>query len=243
MNMTLQTMQHTVSYGANEIEFELDLCERKTIQIKVAPDSSVTVKAPFGKDIDEILNRVKNRGSWILKQKNHFAFYDSDLSERNYISGESHRYLGKQYRLKFIESYENKVKLQNGYLQVFSVDKKNINFTKKLLDEWYFKHSKIRFQQRLDFCYKQMKKHGVDNMPKIQIRKMSKRWGSCTSSGEIILNLDLIKAPSHCIDYVIVHELCHLKHRNHNAEFFSLLFQLMPDWKKRKEKLEKTVFS
>lgn len=243
MNTTIEEIKHCISYGANEIEFELELCERKTIQIKVEPDSSVNVKAPSNKNIEEILERVKNRASWILKQKRYFSFYKPNLTERKYISGESHRYLGKQYRLKFVKSNENKVKLQNGYLNVFSFDKTDAEYTQKLLRKWLFERSKIKFKQRLDFCYQQIKKHGINNIPEIQIRKMSKRWGSCTSDGRIILNSELIKAPSHCIDYVIIHELCHLKYRNHNTDFFNLLFQIIPDWEKRKEKLEKIVFS
>ncbi|MEI8390248.1 MAG: SprT family zinc-dependent metalloprotease [bacterium] len=241
--MISEKIKHSVSYGTNEIEFVLELCERKTIQIIVNPDSSVNVKAPSNKNIEEVLNRVKNRASWIMKQKRYFSFYKPDMPERKYISGESHRYLGKQYRLKFIKSVENQIKLQNGYLKVFTENRSDIEFTKTLLDEWYLSHAKIKFQQRLDFCYKKIKKHNIVSIPKLQIRKMTKRWGSCTSDGRIILNLDLVKAPSHCIDYVIIHELCHLKYRNHNADFFNLLLQLIPDWEKRKEKLEKIVFS
>ncbi len=241
--MTLEKTKNSISYGTNDIEFELELSERKTIQIRVNPDSSICVKAPCKKDIDEILKRVKNRASWIMKQKRYFSRYKPSLTERIYISGESHRYLGKQYRLKFIESETSEVKLRNGYLKVFSANKRDIVLTKKLLDEWYFQHAKIKFQQRLDFCYALIKKYNIGEMPKLQIRKMNMRWGSCTSDRRIILNIDLIKAPSHCIDYVIMHELCHLKQRNHNTEFFCLLLQLMPDWEIRKDRLEKIVFS
>lgn len=243
MSTILEKTKYSVNYGIHEIEFELELAKRKTIQITVNPDSMVSVKAPEEKSIDDVLQRVKKRASWILKQKRYFSFYKPIMPERKYISGESHKYLGKQYRLKFVKSPENQVKLQNGYLKVYTQDKSDIESTKLLLDEWYLIHAKIKFQQRLDLCYKKIKKHNIGNVPKLQIRKMSKRWGSCTSDKRIILNLELIKAPSHCIDYVIMHELCHLKHRNHNADFFYLLFQIMPDWEKRKEKLEKVVFS
>lgn len=239
----LEKKQHSITYGAQEIEFKLELSQRKTIQITVEPDSSVCVKAPNNKEFEEIINRIKNKASWILKQKRYFLNYKPDICERKYISGESHRYLGKQYRLKFITSEENTIKLQNGYFKIFSLNKVDAEFNKNLLNNWYFEHAKVKFQQRLDYCYLKIRKYGIENSPKIQLRKMNKRWGSCTSDGRIILNLDLIKAPTHCIDYVITHELCHLKYKNHNKDFFNLLSQLMPDWEVRKLKLEKTVFS
>lgn len=230
-------------YGNQEIEFEIQYSDRKTIEINVYPDTQVAVKAPCDKTFDEVLQRVKKKAHWIVKQKSYFNSFKPVLPDKKYFSGETHRYLGRQYRLKFIKSTEKQVKLKNGYINVYTPDKKDTETIKVQLEEWYFNHAKVKFQDRLDICFEKVRKYGIENKPKVQVRKMTKRWGSCTSDSRIIFNLDLIKAPSHCIDYVVMHELCHLKHRNHNAEFFTLLYQIMPDWEYRKEKLEKIVFS
>ncbi len=234
---------YTISYGSQEIDFLLELTPRKTLQIIVEPDFSVIVKAPVNKNIKEILDHVKNKAYWIIKQKRYFLNFKPDLKERQYISGESLRYLGKQYRLKFIDSIENIVKLESSYLKIFTSNKADTELSKKLLNGWLYNNAKLKFQQRLEFCYYKIRKYDIHEMPIIQIRKLAKRWGSCTPNRKIVLNLDLIKAPSHCIDYVIMHELCHFKYLNHSKDFFNLLALVMPDWEARKEKLEKIALS
>jgi len=189
-----------------------------------------------------VINRVKRRAAWILKQKDFFLGYTPKLVERKYISGETHRYLGKQYRLKIRKSSVQEIKLKNGYFQIYVPVKNDKEIIEKLLMDWYFTRANMKFQERLEFCYQKVKRHEIGNIPKFQIRKMSKRWGSCTNDKRLILNLDLIKAPSYCIDYVIIHELCHFKYRNHDYDFFNLLYHILPDWEKRKDKLEKIVF-
>ena len=243
MICTEEKIKHSLTYGTKEIEFELEYADRKTIEISVHPDLLVSVKAPEDKSLEEVLEKVKKRAAWIIKQKTFFSSYKPIVMERKYMSGETHRYLGKQYRLKIIKSPDEHIKLKNGYINVYTIDRAKTEVVKALLETWYFNHAKLKFQERFNYCYKKVKKYGISLLPTLQIRKMNKRWGSCTNDGRIILNLDLIKAPSHCIDYVIMHELCHLKQRNHNAEFFHLLFQIMPDWEKRKDHLEKIVFS
>jgi predicted metal-dependent hydrolase len=79
------------------------------------------------------------------------------------------------------------------------------------------------------------------DFPELEIRQMKKRWGSCGKSGAIILNTELVKAPLFCIDYVIMHEICHLKNRSHDYKFYKLLETHMPDWKVRKERLERVI--
>lgn len=201
------------------------------------PDMSVVVTSPEGKDLEQIKSKVKQRAGWILKQKDYFRDYSHRRSERQYVSGESHYYLGRQYRLKIIEGSEEDVKMKRGYLFITVKDKKNKKQIEKLLDEWYLAKAKLQFNKRLAENWEKVRKYEI-SFPRLYLRKMSKRWGTCGTNNAIYLNPNLIKAPSICVEYVIIHELCHLKYPYHNKSFFDLLERILPDWEKRKLRLE-----
>jgi predicted metal-dependent hydrolase len=151
-----------------------------------------------------------------------------------YVGGETHLYLGRQYRLKVEIGTIESVKLQGRFITVICTKPERVQ---ELLETWYRDHAEERFNE---FCLVWIEKFSqFDVSPtEIQIRKMTKRWGSCTPGGKIILNTELIKAPRGCIEYVILHELCHLIHYNHDKKFFELQTRLMPTWQKWKERLE-----
>ena len=148
---------------------------------------------------------------------------------------ENVKYLGKNYRLKIIQSEDECVKLQRGYIQIFIKDKNNFEKKKMLLNEWYLLKSQNYFK-KIIAKYSNLLNVNIQN---IRIRQMKTRWGSCNSAKSYInLNTELIKKPSNTIEYVIFHELVHLIHPNHSREFYNYLSTYMPDWKKRKERLE-----
>ena len=236
-----ETSYHTITYGNQKIKFKLELSQRKSLRITVTPDMHVTVKAPSDRTLDFILEKVKKKAHWIIKQQNFFNSLPPPVPERKYLSGETHMYLGKQYRLKIIESAEENVKLKGGYIYINTEEKNNPERIKTLLGNWYSDHARVKFNQRVNLCYEKIKKYDINTPLQIKIKQMKKRWGSCSKNGTILLNRELIKVPSHCIDYVITHEMCHLKHYNHNKKFFKLLSRVMPDWQKRKEKLEQII--
>jgi predicted metal-dependent hydrolase len=159
----------------------------------------------------------------------------------DFVSGETHVYLGRQYRLKVQPESPEGVKLLGQFLRVKCGAKKDGERVGGLLEDWYRAHAERVFSHRLQRCIESARSLRLPSPPKMAIRKMTKRWGSCTKTGTILLNLDLVKAPVHCIDYVIVHELCHLKVHNHGKDFYRLLTRCMPDWKARKKRLEAVV--
>lgn len=232
-----QAELHKIKYGSHIIPFELYYSKRKTLEISVYPDMSVVVKAPQERSYEEVKAKVIKRGSWILEQRYFFSWYLPKQPAKKYVSGETHVYLGRQYRLKVVKSTSEKVVLKRGYIFVHVKDKKDNQQVKKFLDAWYRMRASIKFEERLSLCLDKLQKYGICS-PQMQIRKMSHRWGSCSKNGRIILNTELIKAPSQCIDYVITHEMCHLKYFNHGKAFYNLLVQVMPDWKNRKKRLE-----
>lgn len=231
-----------MKYGKHTISFLVERKPRKSLKISVLPDLSVQVLAPIDTPITDVLDKVKKRAHWILKQKDHFNNFLPKELPRKYVSGETHRYLGKQYRLKILSADENDVKLIGKYITIFSREKDDTEYNRKQLYKWYRKHAEIKYSNILNACLEKLRKYGVEK-PNIQIKILISRWGSCVpNKNKILLNTNLIKAPSHCIEYVITHELCHLKHQNHDKQFYEFLTLVMPDWKKRKEKLEGVFF-
>jgi len=231
---------HRIQYGRHAIEYEVEQGRRKTLEISVYPDLSVRVKAPVGKDSASIEKRVRRRASWIVKQREHFAQFLHTEPPRRYISGETHRYLGRQYRLKVLHSENTHVGMKPGYICVHVLDRTKTEKVKDVLNQWYRDKAKKKFTERLAVCQEAFRKHKIDS-PLLHLKKMTKRWGSCSKKGKIFLNPELIKSPTHCIDYVIVHELCHLKCPSHSKPFYRLLMQVMPDWEQRKKRLEQTA--
>lgn len=228
-----------LTYGSQTIDFELTYSDRKTLGITVNPDLSVQVKAPKEATRKKIFEKVEKRASWIIEQKKYFLSFQPRRKEFLYKTGESHYYLGRRYQLEIIDGHSEAVYYQGRHLQVETKNKAP-KHVKKLLDKWCRERAKMKFPEYAEPLIRHFKKYDVE--PKnLYIQKMETRWGSCSAKGNIILNPELIKAPKPCIEYVIIHELCHLIHRNHTKAFFRLLIKEMPDWKKWKEKLEKEM--
>ena len=216
--------------------YELFYTDRKTLGIKVYPDTSVKVFAPIDTDLPIIEQLLKAKRKWIEKQQRSFQTYLPATPPRQYIGGESFLYLGKQYMLKIEPSRAEEVKLYQGRLVVKTLNP-DATHIKKLLQQWYITRATILFNKLFEEQFCLFKRFRLEK-PILQIKKMEKRWGSCTPQQKIILNPELIKAPVVCINYVILHELCHLVHHNHSKSFYRLLENFMPDWQKYKQLLE-----
>ena len=230
-----RTME-SIAYGREAIVFDVLHGKRKTLEIAVHPDQSVVVKAPLGSDSEEVLRRVRRRAGWIRRQILYFEQFEPRTPPRRHVSGESHLYLGRTYRLKIRKSRVPQVSLKNGYFYIQSPTS-SPNHVQTLLDEWYWRKASICFHAVFHLCWERFKNNDVAK-PDLKIRKMKTRWGSLSTSGRLTLNLDLIKAPKACIEYVVIHEFCHLFYRNHDADFYRLLDRSLPDWLQRKHKLE-----
>ena len=227
------------NYGDEQITFER-LRRSEGIQrvlIKVHPDCRVEVAAPAQADDNEVLAAVKKRGRWIYQQLRDFRQQSAYVTPRQYISGESHYYLGKQYLLKVLEdpNATQQVKLLRGKLEV-TLRQKSAEKVQQLLSDWYKVRAKEVFAKRLDAMLEQAL--WVAERPSLRILTMHTQWGSCSPQGKLTLNPHLVKAPRECIDYVILHELCHLAEHNHSERFYRLLHQVMPTWEKTKQQLD-----
>jgi len=236
----MRTATHSVLFGETEIWFSLNYVDRKTLAIHVYPDGNVGVDAPMMASLEQIYGKVKKRASWIIKQQIQFKRYPPVLPERRYVSGETHRYLGRQYRLKVENGDKNTVKLKFGILSIQTPDH-STQHVRKILQAWYYAKAQTVFTDRYKVCLQNLERLGIIHNSGFQLRYMSKRWGSCAGTGNISLNPELIAAPKECIDYVITHELCHLKEHNHGPAFYRLLTVAMSDWEQRRKKLNELV--
>ena len=233
-------MKAQIQYGASIIDYSLMFVKRKTLGIKVHPDQSVEVVAPIGSTADRVKEKVKSKASWILKQQDYFQSFYPLTPPRQYVSGETHLYLGKQYRLKLHEAQKEEVKLHGSYLSVFLKDKSDKEKAEQLLKGWYKEKATQHFQTLYE--KKRTMADAFKKQPSsLKYRWMKKRWGSCSRRGNILLNLELIKAPKSCIEYVLIHELCHLEHQNHSKAFYALLERYCPQWQAVKHRLEKML--
>lgn len=230
----VETQSGRVMYGTTQIDFLLERRDRTTLEISVEPDATVRVVAPFDASLDAISDKVKKRGDWILKQKRYFQELPPKQPARKYVPGETHFYLGKPYRLKFEASDTESIAIEGPLMTVYGT--REPTRVETLMRDWYRQRSMNVIQALLDEWFARMSIAG--DKPTVQIRKMEKRWGSCTSKGAVIFNEDLIKSPKSCIEYVVIHELCHLLERDHTQKFYSLLTSFLPDWQQCKSRLE-----
>jgi predicted metal-dependent hydrolase len=227
---------HELNFGSKVISFSVLYRKRKTLAISVHPDASVCVIAPEGQQLTAIKGKVLKRAPWILKQKRYFSEFLPKQPAKKFVTGETHRYLGKQYRLKVIKASSERVSLKGRFLTVYCTKGASPADVKRLLTRWYRERAEDRFQKSLNRCFESFAKFMVEP-PQLKVRRMSKRWGSCIQ-GTIVLNPELVKASTRCIDYVVMHELCHLRIMDHSTKFYNMLTKLMPDWKEQKHKLE-----
>jgi len=230
-------MDFCFNYGSKTIQSRFLFRDRKTLGITVTPDLEVIVSVPNGADMERVQKILLKRAPWILKQQSYFLTYQPKQPPKKYVSGETHLYLGRGYRLKVEIGDIESVKLVGRHLHVVCKTKNN---AKMLVEQWYWEHATKKLIELTKRLTEKFKIYGVE--PKeIQIKYMPKRWGSCTAKGFIVLNPELIKAPTGCIEYVIIHELCHLVHFNHNTKFLNLQSTILPTWQTWKNRLEKVM--
>jgi len=219
------------------ISFNLVHGDHDRFQITVKPDMTVEVQAPTGKPLEAVLMRVRQRAAWVVKQLHFFEEFQPRAVAKQFVSGETFRYLGRQYRLKIICSKETRVHLSRPFIRVYIPNPKDARGVESLVKNWYQERAKEVLGNRLGAIYEDIKGR-LRSKPTLRVRPMIRRWGSCTNRNLIVLNTSLVQAPMRCIDYVILHELCHLSFHDHSRKFWRLLTRSIPDWELAKKHLE-----
>lgn len=230
----------TLRYGERETDYHIAHAERLTakILIHVHPDGMVEVEAPPDRETNVIKAAVQKRARWIFENLDSAKDARIYALPREYVGGETHFYLGRRYRLLVREdrTAPSSVKLVRGCIEIVApvADQAAI---KRRLSHWYRARAHDYFRRRLDHIVT-----GIDwlaHSPPMKLVPMEHQWGSCSPTGSINLNPALIRAPRHCIDYVLLHELCHLKEHNHSKRFYALLHKHNPHWVDTKAELDR----
>ena len=231
--------KHQLIYGDEIIHYLIirTPIKKNKVAIHIFPDGTVQVDSPEDAEILDIKKAVSKRALWITKHIQQAKHQKEHVLERKYVSGEGHFYMGRRYKLKLIKvsRMEPSVKLFRGCIEIRTRDKAP-NVVKKQLMDWYRNHAKDIFQKRIDALIEKIT--WIREAPQWKLISMKKQWGSCSPKGVISLNPHLIKAPRECIDYVILHEMCHLKEHNHSTRYYRLLSKSMPGWESVKGKLD-----
>lgn len=237
----LSTEKRKVQTDHGEIVLTFERKDIKNINLRIRHNGNVFVSAPQNVPDDVIDSFVINRCKYIKNAVERFETNDISKSEMQYVSGENVTFLGKNMRLKIEKDSIEYVKCDGIYVYIHVKRPDYYNRKKNLLNNWLDNQSNIIFSDILNDVHQKFVPYGVA-FPKLKLRNMTSRWGSCLPNKEIItLNKRLIEAPKNCIEYVVYHELCHFVHPNHSKQFYTLLQVMLPDWKESKRLLENSV--
>jgi predicted metal-dependent hydrolase len=236
------TKSFTLIYGDARLPYEVIEDPKRTtrIAIHVDPDGTVVVDAPPGYSDHVVQQAVQKRARWVVTHVAEAAHRFDQVRPREYVSGEQVLYLGRRYVLKVILTPKpsKMPKLRGNRLEVESRTGE-LNDIRGRVRGWYRSRARDYLAQRLNQVSARLS--WVGSAPQFRLLEMSRQWGSCSPSGQIILNPHLIKAPRQAVDYVLIHELAHLIHHNHGPEFFRVLDREVPDWRRQKQVLDGMV--
>lgn len=203
---------------------------KKTASLQVSPSNEVSIIVPLDLEESEIHKVVKQKTQWVLKKIRFNNEVKYPYNEKEYVSGEAFTYLGRNYRLKVIEGDKNHIELKNGRFDATITNATQAQI-KDMLTTWYMQHAEIKLIERVRRFQSRL---GV-SCQGIKVKTLRRQWGSCTKDAMINFNWKIIVAPMTIVDYVVVHELCHLKYNDHSKQYWKLLERVMPDYLEHKE--------
>lgn len=228
-----------VTYEGETIAFTVVRKRVKNVNLRIRPDATVIVSANSKVPCAFIEQMVKEKAPWIIRNIKQLQGRKVSCCERKYITGEIIWHLGSAFPLKVVPvKSREEVILDNAEVFMFVKDEANFAVKERLLKSWYKDEAELIFQRSMENIYPLVALDGIVK-PSITLRCMKTRWGSCSwTRQKITLNIELVKTPLNCIDYVLLHELVHFKHHKHDAGFYDYLAALMPDWKERRQTLK-----
>lgn len=219
---------------SGNFSYEIKFQKRKTLVVYVHEDGNVEVRAPLGLNQTQIVRFVEEKSAWIQRTR---AKQANKHRWKNAITpGASMWFLGQPRRLEVECSGSASILYDEEVIVVTTRDPWNLPALARQLNAWYRDQAQTIFQERLLLVCQRFP--GIIAAPELRLRKMERRWGSCSRGGRVTLNTELVKLPLSLIDYIIAHELCHLSEFNHGKKFYALLEHVMPDWRQRERMLK-----
>lgn len=224
-------MEVTFMHKNREIKFNIIYRKRKTMSLEIKRDGIINVIAPNGLDKTFIVDKVKNKSDWIIKKLDEIEVLNNNRYTRSYESGDIFLYLGNEYILEVLvdkTTIGTSVSLENNKLIVRS-NSNNKDVIQRALKNWYTDETLGIVKERINYY----KLFFEDTVTSIKIKDQKSRWASCTYKNEILFNLRCSMMPIQIIDYIVVHEMCHMEHRNHSKDFYLAVERILPDYKER----------
>lgn len=212
--------------------------KRKHFALKVALDGDVVLHTPAVLSQAQIEDFLRQKQAWLEEHIPKLQAYGNTIPHYHYVSGERHLLLGDWFALKISLSEHIDYQHVPFSLHILTPDTR-AQYVQKCLEDWWKAKAQEYLQQRLLFFSQQAE--WIRTPPPFKIKKMKRQWGNCHHQGHLTFNTLLIQAPPRLVDYVIAHELTHLKHFNHSASFYQALATLLPDWQEREKTLDSLI--
>ena len=229
-------MKLKFEYKDKEIEFNIIRRKRKSISIKIESTGQVIVSAPLRVNKEEILKVVKSKSDWIVKNQAEIKKRGLNKITREISEGSTFMYLGEEYPLHLIfdegiknitvELSKESLERQRFIIHTNTIDVEKI---KMAFEKWYREETLKIVTKRINYYADNFK----DKVTNIRVKEQKRRWASCTGKNAILFNWRISMARADVLDYIVVHEMCHMDHRNHSKYFWNRVEEIMPNYKEK----------
>jgi len=221
------------------LQFELRRSSRRSIGITVQLGGTVVVTAPYRASMGKIHEALAKNGRWVRRKVKELRDAPAPPPPPRWVEGEFHRYLGREYPLRLFRGEEKGVWLTDHELLVHLPEPGKRDEVRKLVEEWMLDEARALFRHRMENLVRSTPALLLRKTPTLNLRRMTSRWGSCSPKGRILMNTHAVKLALPLVDYILMHELCHLRVPNHSRAFWAYLSECMPDWERRKKALDR----
>lgn len=224
----------------NIIEFKVIYSRRRSIGISIGPHSGVIVRAPYRTLLKTIENLVIAKTPWINKHLENYRSSVSINNNKEYADGSIILLQGKEHLIRIIESNKNFTKINSNTIEIGLKSIADTEIVGPMVEKWYKAFAEGIFRRKFDEILLKYKDFNFEPS-EFSVRVLKRRWGSCSSKGKITISSELVKLDEIYLEYVILHELCHLRHHNHGKEFYKLLTEVFPEWKQKRSELRRYI--